>query len=39
MKKTKVFISLLLVLCLTVTFAVYSSNHDKRSLKDNLIDG
>ena len=39
MKRTKVFISLLLVLCLTVSFAGCSSNHDKVSLKDNLIDG
>lgn len=39
MKKTKVFISLFLVLCLTVSFAGCSSNHDKGSLKDNLIDG
>lgn len=39
MKRTKVFISLFLVLCLTVSFAGCSSNHDKDSLKDNLIDG
>lgn len=39
MKRTKVFISLFLVLCLTVSFAGCSSNHDKGSLKDNLIDG
>lgn len=39
MKRTKAFISLLLVLCLTVSFAGCSSNHDKYSFKDNLIDG
>lgn len=39
MKRTKVFISLFLVLCLTVSFVGCSSNHDKGSLKDNLIDG
>ncbi|MDE7434721.1 MAG: hypothetical protein K2N01_02695 [Lachnospiraceae bacterium] len=39
MKRAKAFISMLLVLCLTVSFAGCSSNHDKGNLKDNLIDG
>lgn len=39
MKRAKVFISLFLVLCFTVSFVGCSSNHDKGSLKDNLIDG
>lgn len=39
MKKVKIIISSILILCLTVCFAGCSSNHDKGSLKDNLIDG
>lgn len=39
MKKTKIALSLMLVLCLTFCVAGCSSNHDKGSLKDNLIDG
>ena len=39
MKKVKIIISAILILCLTVCFAGCSSNHDKGSLKDNLIDG
>ena len=39
MKRAKVIISLILVLCLTFCVAGCSSNHDKGSLKDNLIDG
>lgn len=39
MKRAKVIISLILVLCLTFCVAGCSSNHDEGSLKDNLIDG
>lgn len=39
MKRAKVIISLILILCLTFCVAGCSSNHDKGSLKDNLIDG
>lgn len=39
MKKMKIALSLMLVLCLTFCVAGCSSNHDKGSLKDNLIDG
>lgn len=39
MKRAKVIISLILVLCLTFCVAGCSSNQDKGSLKDNLIDG
>lgn len=39
MKKTKAIMSLVLVLCLTFCVAGCNSNHDKESLKDNLIDG
>lgn len=39
MKKMKLALSLMLVLCLTFCLVGCSSNHDKRSLKDNLIDG
>lgn len=38
MKRAKVIISLILVLCLTFCVAGCSSNHDEGSLKDNLID-
>ena len=39
MKRAKVIISLILVLCLTFCVAGCRSNHDEGSLKDNLIDG
>ncbi len=39
MKKSKIALSLMLVLCLTFCVAGCSSNHDKGNLKDNLIDG
>lgn len=39
MKRAKVIISLILILCLTFCVAGCSSNHDRGSLKDNLIDG
>ena len=39
MKSTKAVLSLMLALCLTFSLAGCSSNHDKGSLKDNLIDG
>ncbi len=38
MKKAKTALSLMLVLCLTFCIAGCNSNHDKESLKDNLID-
>lgn len=39
MRKIKIVISVILILCVSVCFAGCSSNHDKNSLKDNLIDG
>ena len=39
MKSAKVIISLILILCLPFCVAGCGSNHDKGSLKDNLIDG
>lgn len=39
MKKSKVIVSVLLALTLTAGLAGCSSNHDKNSLKDNIIDG
>ena len=39
MKSAKVIISLILILCLNFCVAGCGSNHDKGSLKDNLIDG
>ena len=39
MKSAKVIISLILILCFTFCVAGCGSNHDKGSLKDNLIDG
>lgn len=39
MKKTKVALSLILILCLSFCVAGCSSNHDERNLKDNVIDG
>lgn len=39
MKSAKVIISLILILCLTFCVAGCGSNHDKGSLKDNLING
>lgn len=39
MKKSKIILSLMLVLCLTFCVAGCSSDHDKGNLKDNLIDG
>ena len=39
MKKIKAIISVLLVLSIVGCFSGCGSNHDKGSLKDNLIDG
>lgn len=39
MKRTKAIISVILILCLTICYTGCDSNHDKGSLKDNLIDG
>lgn len=39
MKKRRSILSVILILCLTVCLAGCRSNHDKNSLKDNLIDG
>ncbi len=39
MKKAKTILSVLLVLSIIGVLSACSSNHDKGSLKDNLIDG
>ena len=39
MKSTKTVLSFILAVCLIFSFAGCSSEHDKGSLKDNLIDG
>lgn len=39
MKKSKVIVSVLLALSLTAGLTGCDSNHDKNSLKDNIIDG
>lgn len=39
MKKTKIILSLILVLCLTFCVVGCSSNHDRGNLKDSVIDG